>query len=160
MAQTTGSLPQGQCQVEVSVDGSTWTDISGETASATPGAGEQMTGEQMTFDGQFPIVTASGKMAATTMEFSIVYTETAAEGYVVVYDRFKDGGAGTIYVRYSPAGGQSTEYRYFATDDAGSAATAVPITACLPPAADASVGDTIMASFAVLAPQFKQETIS
>ncbi len=159
MAQTTGALPQGKCQVEVSVDGTVWTDISGSTATATPGAGEQMTGEQHTFDGQFPIVTASGKMAATTMEFNIVYTETAVDGYVVVYDRFKDGATGTIYVRYSPAGGQSTEFRYFASDDAGSAPTAVPITACLPPPADAGVGDAIMASFAVLAPQFKQETI-
>lgn len=160
MAQTTGSLPQGQCQVEVSVDGSAWTDISGSVASATPSGGDQMTGEQHTFDGQFPIVTGSNKMAATTVEFSIVYTETTAEAFTVVYDRFKDGGTGTIYCRYSPAGGQSTESRFFASDDAGSAPTAVPITACLPPTADASVGDIIMASFSVIAPQFKQETIA
>jgi len=160
MAQTTGNLPQGQCQVEVSTNGSSWTDISGSVASVTTGAGEQMTGEQHTFDGQFPIVTGSGKMAATTAEFSIVYTETASEAFTIVYDRFKDGGAGTIYVRYSPAGGQSTESRFFASDDAGSAEAAVPIVSCLPPAADASAGDAIMASFSVIAPQFKQETIA
>ena len=160
MAQTTGSLPQGGCQVEVSTDGSTWTDVSGSVASVSMSGGDQMTGEQHTFDGQYPIVTGSGKMNATTAEFSIVYTETSSEAFDIVYGRFEDGGAGTIYVRYSPAGGQSTEARYFATNDAGSAATAVPIVSCIPPSADAGVGDTIMASFSVLAPQFKQETIA
>lgn len=160
MAQTTGSLPQGGCQVEVSVNGSSWTDISGSTASVSFSGGDQLTGEQHTFDGQFPIVTGSGKMGAVTATFNIVYTETSGEAFVVVYDRFKDGAAGTIYVRYSPAGGASTEYRYFASDDAGSAATAVPIINCMPPDADGNTGDAIMASFSVIAPQFKQETIS
>lgn len=160
MAQTTGSLPQGKCQVEVSVNGSTWTDISGQVTSVALSGGEQLTGEQHTFDGQYPIVTGSGKMGAVTATFNFVYTETSSEAFDVVFTRFEDGGVGTIYVRYSPAGGQSSEFRYFATNDAGSAATAVPITACNPPDADAGVGDAIMASFAVIAPQFKQETIA
>jgi len=160
MAQTTGSLPQGKCQVEVSVDASAWTDVSGSSASVSFSGGDQLTGEQHTFDGQFPIVTGSGKMGALTATFNIFYTETASEAFTVVYDRFKDGAAGTIAVRYSPAGGQSTESRYFASDDAGSAATLVPIINCPPPDADSSSGDAIMATFSVLAPQFKEETIS
>lgn len=160
MAQTTGSLPQGGCQVEVSTNGSTWTDISGETASIAFSGGEQLTAEQMTFDGQYPIVTGSGKMGAITATVSIFYTETSSEAFDVVYGRYEDGGAGTIYMRYSPAGGQSTEFRYFATDDAGSSATAVPIVSCLPPSGDASVGDAFMAEFSIIAPQFKQETIA
>ena len=160
MAQTTGALPQGKCQVEVSVNGSSWTDISGEAATIAMAGGEQLTSEQMTFDGQYPIVVGSGKMGAITATVTIAYTETSSEAFDVVYGRYEDGGAGTIYLRYSPAGGQSTEFRYFASDDAGSAATAVPIVACLPPGADATVGDLIMTEFSVIAPQFKQETIA
>lgn len=160
MTQTTDALPQSIASLELSDDGSAWTEVCGETASVSFSGGEQMVGEQMTQCGDYPVVVGSGKVSAVTAEFNIVYTETSDEFYDATLDAFETAGnSKTIYVRYSPAGGNDGDLRYFATDSAGSAPVAVPIVSCLPPDNDDS-GGVMMASISVIAPRFKRETIS
>lgn len=158
MAQTTGGMARANFKVEVSTNGSDWTDISGQAATATPSGGEQIAGEQNTADGSAPIVTGSNKTSSVTVEVSCVYTETGGEAWKVVQARF-DGADKTIYLRYSPAGGGNGDLRYVCANDADSA-VAVPIISCLPPEMDASSGDPALFTFSVMAPKLKDEVIS
>lgn len=158
MAQTTGAIPKSNFQIEVSVNGSTWTDISGAATTVTPSGGEQMTGEQQTAEGTVPVVMYSNKVAATQLEINILYTESGSEGFQIVYGRYV-GADKSIFVRYAPKGSASGNKRYVCTNNANTP-IAVPIMACLPPEVDSASGDPAMASFSILTPKLYQETIA
>jgi hypothetical protein len=158
MAQTTGAFAQSGFKVEVSLNGSDWTDISGQATNVAVEGGDQMVGEQHTADGEVPVVTGSNKTEAKTVTVSILYTETNGEAFQIVNDRY-DGADKTIYLRYSPAGGGTGDKRWVCANAAGNA-IAVPIINCLPPEVDAGTGDPAMAEFSVRTPDLKKETIS
>ena len=157
MAQTTAAIPQSGFKLEVSVDASTWIDISGEAATVEVGGGESQVGEQMTADGEYAIVTAGQKIAPYDITCRVVYTETTAMSWKTVSARFY-GAAKTIAVRWSPAGGGSGKQQ-FSTSLAGAAAAVVPIVSCNPPALDASSGDPALFEFSVRSPAIWEATI-
>jgi hypothetical protein len=157
MAQTTGAFSGANFKVEVSVNGSDWTDISGQATSVTPGGGDQLIGEQHTADGDAPVVTNSNKTEASELEINILYTETASEAFDIVGDRYR-GATKTIYVRYAPKGGATANKRFFTANGAGTA-TAAAIVNCLPPEVDAGSGDPAMATFTVRFPKLVEEAI-
>lgn len=158
MAQTTSAIPKSNYKVEVSTDGSSWTDISGNGATVEIDGGEQMIGEQQTAAGNVPVVVPSHKTSAVTANVSVLYTETAGEAFKVVWDRYISTNK-TLYFRYSPKGGASGDWRYVASNNADSA-FACPIISCLPPDMDAGSGDPAMAEFSVTAPKFVREAIA
>jgi len=158
MAQTTTAIPRSNYQIEVSTNGSSWTDISGSSNQVNPSGGDQMYGEQHTADGNAPTVVATHKTGAITITCNILYTETSGEAFQTVWARY-EGAAKTIYFRYTPDGGDSGDERYTATNDAGTA-VACPIINCLPPVVDAGSGDPAMASFTIVAPKLVQAAIS
>ena len=51
MAQTTNSIWGGAAYVEISTNGSAWTDISGHANQVNPAPSERRQGEAWTFDG-------------------------------------------------------------------------------------------------------------
>jgi hypothetical protein len=157
MAQTTGAMPKSNYKAEVSLNGSSWTDISGNSTTVEVDGGEQQTGEQFTASGSVPIVIGSNKVSAVTAKVNIIYTETAGEAFQVVWGQYI-GASKLIYFRYSPKGGATGDKRYVASNDAGSA-FACPIVTCLPPDVDAGSGDPAMAEFSIIAPKFLQEAI-
>jgi hypothetical protein len=157
MAQTTVSIPRSNFKVEVSLNGSSWTDISGHATGVNVSGGEQMTGEQMTAENQYPIVVATNKVSASTIEVSILYTESSSEAFQIVWGRY-EGSAKTIYLRWSPKGGATADERYVCANNAGTAVLC-PIVACLPPQVDAGSGDPAMAMFRVIAPRVLQEVV-
>lgn len=157
MAQTTGAMPKSNYKVEVSLNGSSWTDISGNSTTVEIDGGEQQTGEQFTAAGNVPVVIGSNKTSAVKAKVSILYTESAGEAFQVVWAQYISA-AKSIYFRYSPKGGASGDKRYVASNDAGSA-FACPIISCLPPDVDAGSGDPAMAEFEVIAPKFFQEVV-
>lgn len=157
MAQTTGATPKSNYKAEVSLNGSSWTDISGNATTVEIDGGEQQTGEQFTAAGNVPVVIGSNKVSAMTAKVSILYTETSGEAFQVVWAQYISTNK-KIYFRYSPKGGASGDKRYVASDDAGSA-FACPIISCLPPDVDAGSGDPAMAEFSVIAPKFLQEAV-
>lgn len=157
MAQTTGATPKSNYKAEVSLDGSSWTDISGNSTTVELDGGEQMTGEQHTASGNVPVVVPSHKVSAITATISVLYTETAGEAFKVVWDRYVSTNK-TIYFRYSPKGGNSGDWRYVASNNAGSA-VACPILTCLPPDMDAGTGDPAMAEFQIMTPKFEREAV-
>lgn len=158
MAQSTGQISQGNMLVEVSVDGSAWTDISGSSAQVTPGGGDQLTGSQHVAAGSAPIVVGANKTEAAEAEVKILYTETAGEAFRVVKVRY-DGADKTIYFRYTPKGTGTGNKRYLAADNAN-AAFKCPIVNCMPPDLDAGTGDPAMASFSIIFPKWYEETLS
>lgn len=158
MAQTTSAFSKSNFKIEVSTNGSTWTNISGQAGDVKSSGGEQLTGEQQTAENQAPVVVASNKTAAVKVDVNILYTETAGEAFQTVWARY-EGAAKTLYLRWSPKGGATGDERYVCANNAGSA-VACPIVSCLPPDVDANSGDPAMAMFSVLAPRVLQEVIS
>lgn len=158
MAQTTGAIAQGKFLVEVSTDGSSWTDISGSSAQVTPSGGDQLTGSQHVAAGSAAVVVGANKTEPAEAEVKILYTETTGEAFRVVKARY-DGATKTIYFRYTPSGTGTGNKRYLAADNANSA-FACPIVNCMPPDLDAGSGDPAMASFHIIFPKWYEETLS
>lgn len=158
MAQTTNAIPKSPFKLEVSLNGTVWTDISGVATKVTPGGGDQQIGTQFTADGGVPLVTNSNKLEAVTLQADIVYTEQSGEAFQVVYGQYA-GADKRIYMRYAPKGGASGNKRYVCANDAGTAIP-VPIQSCLPPEVEAGDGAPVAASFSVMAPRLIQETIA
>lgn len=106
MAQITGFFSAKDARIEVSTDGTTWTDISGAANSVTPSGGGRMTGETYTFDGDNPIVTV-GKSQPWDLTITAVYTEGATDVFMLLLPIWESGG--DVWVRYAPKGGQTGE---------------------------------------------------
>jgi hypothetical protein len=157
MAQTTTADVRAGFKIEVSTDASSFTDISGQANNVSQDGGEQLTGSLHTADGAAAIVTGANKTEPITLTISCVYTETAAQAWRLVKDRY-DGAAKTIAVRYSPRGGAQTERRYVTANDAGTAIV-VPIINCILPEGDASSGDPLVFEFSVITPKLLEEAV-
>lgn len=133
MAQITGAMSSANVKVEVSTNGTTWTDVSGAAATVEPGGGNKMTSETYTFDGEDPIV-VTGKNEPFELTITAVYTEGASDLFEIARPVFESGGS--FWVRYSPAGGQTGEFQF--TTAAGR------LTDLTYPSTDASTADPIM----------------
>lgn len=116
MAQTTNSMWGGAAKVEISTNGSSWTDISGHSNNVAAPVVERRQGQRWTFSGEFPIVKV-GKRNTITIPVTIIYTEEAADAFEVARAQFEAAGGGTMYLRWSPAGGSGGDAQY--TTDAG-----------------------------------------
>jgi hypothetical protein len=116
MAQTTNSVWGGAAKVEFSTNGSDWTDFSGHSQNVTPDAVTRRIGEKWTFDGEYPIVKV-GKRNSIGIMVGVIYTEEATDAFEVVRAQFEADGGGTLYLRWSPAGGSGGDFQY--TTDAG-----------------------------------------
>lgn len=114
MAQTTAGISFKDCTIEISPDNSNWTDISGFASSINPDGGERATGVKYTFDGDTAIL-RSAKRGPLTITVNIVYTEGASDPIEVLRAIYEAGS--DYYVRWSPKGGDSSEFLY--TSDAG-----------------------------------------
>lgn len=130
MAQITGAVSARNAVVEISTDGSTWTDVSGAANKVDPGTTGRDFGETNTFDGDSPIVT-SGKKKSVELSVSIVYTEGGSDAFEIFRSAYEN--QTDIYLRYSPKG-STTGYNLYTSSvgkvfdfmypaiDAGSAA--------------------------------------
>jgi hypothetical protein len=163
MAQTTGAISGAAAKVEYSLNAAgtsgTWVDFSGYAQSVEISGGDALTGQQMTLDGDNAIVTAGNKTNPYTITFNVVYTETDAQPFDAIFDRYQ-GAAKTIAVRWSPAGGTGGQQQYATTNTAGTAAVLVPIASCVPPGVDATSGDPLMFSFSVITPDILKSAIA
>jgi len=140
MAQTSTAYSARNSVLEISTDGSSWTNISGSSSSVTPGDGTRLTGTAHTFDGDGPIITA-GKLDAQESTIAILYTETSGEAYETARAAFV-AASSTLYVRVDPLGATTGNFRH--TTGKG-VITAFPQFAEI----DASSGDPMMIEFTV-----------
>lgn len=155
MAQTTDAMSAVDATIEVSLNGSTWTDISGSANSITPGSQTRMTGTAYTFDGDLAIVT-SGKREPMEVEVSILYTEADGEGFATIRPEFEDGDR--IYFRYSPKGVGATARAVFTASNDGATAGSVVISSLDWPTADAASADPVAVTFTLMVPALIRTT--
>ena len=99
MAQTTGALSWANCQIELSANGSTWTDVSGFSNSLSLDGGDRQMGEFFTCDGELPIITY-GKRNMLTITIQAVYTEDGSDPYEMAHQAAENNTP--LYVRWSP----------------------------------------------------------
>lgn len=157
MSQTTDAISSANFKVEVSSDGSSWTDISGAGATVTVDGGDIGVGSQHTASGSEAVVVSNRKRDPRTITVRALYTETAGEPWKVVYAAYV-GADPSIYLRYSPNGGGAGDLQY--TTAVGGAAAAVPIKSCSMPQLDAGSEDPAMFEFSVITPGLLEATVS
>lgn len=158
MSNPTATSAKSTFKIEVSDDGTTWVDISCTSSSVKVSGGEQAIGEVNTACSAEPIVTGSGKVSARIIEVNALYTETAVEAWRLVADRFASANK-TIFLRYSPNGGNSGDALFTVTSDLD-VAIAAPIISANPPEGDASTGDPKMFIFSVMASKLSESVIA
>lgn len=149
MSQTTGAISFKDVKTETSPDNSNWTDISGFASSVTIDGGERVTGTKATFDGD-TLILRSAKRTTLTVTMSIAYTEGASdptEAIRAIYEAGSD-----YYLRWSPKGGDSTEFLY--TTAAGI------IKLPLYPGGEAESGDPVMVDIVLETPLVTKSAIT
>ena len=109
MAQTTNALSWANCKIELSANGSAWTDVSGFANSVSVDGGERAISEFFTSDGNTPILTA-GKRSSLEVTVKAVYTEAGSDPYAMAIAAYEGNTA--LYVRWSPKGGLSTNFQF------------------------------------------------
>lgn len=151
MAQTTTSFSARNSVIEVSTDGSSWTNISGSTSSVTPGDGSRLVGSAHTFDGDAPLITA-GKLDVQESNVNILYTETAGEAYETARAVFASATNNVLYLRSTPLGATTGNYRH---------TTGKGVISSFPqfPDIDASSGDPMMIEFTVTHPGWTKSAV-
>lgn len=163
MPQTTGAIVGAGAKVEYSLDAAgttgTWVNFSGYAAGVEVSGGEQVTGSQMTLDGDAAIVRGANKTEPFTVTVSVVYTETDAQPFDALWDRFK-GAAKTLALRWSPAGGAGGAIQYATTDTAKTAPVLCPIVSCTPPSSAADSADPLMFELVVECADILKATIA
>ena len=152
MAQTTAAIDRSNFDVYISINGTDWTEIEGQAVSVTVSDGDQLIGEQITGEGEVPIVTGANKMGARTITVTCVYTEGVAEAFEIVYARYS-GATKTVWVKWAPSGGMVTVAgnNVFSTSTAAGTLQAAPIINCTLPDMDASSADPAIFEFSVRA---------
>lgn len=137
MAQATGVESAKDAKVEVSLNGTDWTDISGAANSLQPSGWNKQRAETYTFTGNNPIVTV-GKNELGDVAVTTIYTETdTANDAFDLLDSAYDAGD-DVYLRWSPLGGGVGDRRF---------ATVGKLTALNFPGVDASTANPLMTGF-------------
>lgn len=153
MPQSTTAINTVEAVVEVSVNGTAWTNISGSTNKVEVEPQVVDSGMAATLEGQFKIV-RSGKKNPVEATITILYTETTGEGMAIVQGQRNVPG-NPLWFRYTP-GGYNGETRYKAADSNGNTAPARIIEYPIPSADAESAGPTLV-TFKIQATQFVPE---
>lgn len=148
--QTANYMPMSNAKIEISANGSTWTDISGETNTVDPGDQSRTNGEMYTVAGDTAVVTA-GKREPLEITVKVIYTEATGEAFEVVRAIHETAG-GVCYLRYAPKGG--------ATGDAQYTSAKGVLIALTYPSTDAGDGKPVMAGFKVKTPSLTRALIA
>lgn len=109
MPQTTNAISFANCKIELSANGSAWTDVSGFANSVSVDGGERAVSEFFTMDGDTPILT-SGKRSSLEVNIKAVYTEAGSDPYAMAIAAYE--GNTNLYARWSPKGGLSTNFQF------------------------------------------------
>lgn len=148
MAQTTGAISFKDVKLEISTNGTVWTDISGFANEVGLGGGDRALAETFTFDTDTPIITP-GKRASIDVTVKAVYTEGGSDPYVMVESAYQNGTK--LYLRWSPKGGSAGQYS-FAADPGYVAGPPYP-------RGSADSADAVPLEFTVKSPKITRSTL-
>lgn len=149
MAQTTAGFSAVDALVEISTNGTLWTDISGFGNNVEPDGGDRKLGEAYTFEGDTAII-SKGKREPIDVKVRVVYTEGASDPYATVLAAYENGTP--LYLRWSPKGGGSGENMY--TTDPGY------VTGAIYPAVDGESEDLIFTEFTLRTAKITKSTVA
>lgn len=149
MPQTILAMNAVEAVIEISTDGSTWSNISGSANKVEPSPQTADSGSVATFEGQYKIVRA-GKYNPVDVTVTILYTESATEAYGLLHGQ-KNVPGRPLWLRWIP-GSSNGDYRFCTADGLGSTA-AGRITEFPYPMADAGDATPITMTFKVQATQ-------
>ena len=119
MPQTTTAINTVDSVVEISINGTTWTNVSGTTNKVEVSPQTADSGMAASLEGQYKIVRA-GKYNPVDITVTILFTETAAEAYEILHGQ-KNVAGRPLYLRYAP-GGYDGAYRWYTGDSNGNKA--------------------------------------
>lgn len=119
MPQTTTAINVVDGLLEVSTNGTTWTNVSGTTNKMDVPPQTADSGMAASLEGQYKIVRA-GKYNPVEATVTVIFTETANELYELLYAQ-KNVPGRPLYLRYTP-GGYDGVYRYYTADSNGNKA--------------------------------------
>lgn len=149
MAQTIDPISTVDADIEVSLLGTVWVNISGSANEVQLPEQKRMTGVSYTFDGDLAIVT-QGKREPTEATINALYTEVSGETFETVRPWFQAGNK--IFFRYSPKGIGASARSVFTASNDGATAGAVTISSFKYPDAVANTADPTAASFKLMVP--------
>lgn len=140
MAQSTGGMSFVDAEIRISADGNSYTDISGFANTLTVTGGARNFGEFFTADGDIPVLRA-GKRGSLNVAVVLLYTEGTGDPTEVLRGYYETAGGADTYIDWSPAGGDSTEFRY-------ETSAGILITP-LYPSGDPEPGDPVQVEFSI-----------
>lgn len=121
MPQTLTAINTVDAVIEISINGTTWTNVSGSTNRVDVSPQTSDSGMAATFEGQYKIVLA-GKLNPVDITVTILFTETSGECYEILHGQ-KNVAGRPLYLRYAP-GGYNGAYRWYTGDSNGNKAVA------------------------------------
>lgn len=155
MAQTVDATSTVDADIEVSLLGTTWVNISGSANEVQIPEQKRMTGTSYTFDGDLGIVT-QGKREPTEATINALYTEISGEAFETVRPWFQSGSK--IFFRYSPKGFGAIGRAVYTASNDGATAGAVVISSFKYPDLTAKTADPVAASFKLMVPGWVRTT--
>lgn len=102
------------CKVEISTNGTSWTDITSTANSISVDGGERMAEDLFVFGADTAEI-LSGPREPLEVTLRVVYTEGASDAWETIRQQYESGGS--LYIRWSPLGGTTGKFQY--TTDAG-----------------------------------------
>jgi len=144
-----GEMSFAKTKVEISTNGTTWTDISGAATAVSVSGGDRQTGEAYPLNADVAVIT-TGKRDPIEVTVKALYTEGTSDAYETVRGAYEGGTS--LYVRWSPAGGGTGKFQY--ATDAGIVTNAVY------PTGESSGGDPVMFEFTVKTPKVTKSVVA
>jgi ABC-type glycerol-3-phosphate transport system substrate-binding protein len=133
-----GEISFYKAKVEVSTNGTTWTDISAAATAVEVKGGDRKTGEAYSYSLDYPVIT-QGKREPINVTVKALYTEGTSEAFETARTAYEAGTS--LYVRWSPKGGSTGSFQ-FVTDPG-------IVTSLVYPAGEAEKGDPLLCEFTV-----------
>ena len=126
--------------LEVSTDGATYTDISGEGNTIEPGEQTRMVGSAFSFDCDTAIIT-SGKREELEVAVNVIYTEETGEAFDLLELAFVAND--NVWLRWYPQGKLNPNYQFDVVKGI--------LSSFQSPQIDAGSADPLLAAFTVTA---------
>lgn len=152
----TSTVSKSKFKLEVSSNGSSWSDISGKSVSVTASQSRKYAATNVGASDN-PEVTA-GMRDEVKLQVRILYSEDSLHAFELVRAAHEDGGC--LYLRYGPRGGAASTFRYATAAADGTTAAPGIITNFIYPDGDKGSAEPVMAGFDMVCSALEKETIS